>query len=143
MFLFPIMATEAQVAKATTRTEDVQAVFECWKAYHPRALPSPHSGMKEWKKIADRLKDGYTVADLEQAIHGIHVSPFHTGENDRGKSYVSLELCLRDAKHVDQFVEIFEEHQKRKPVLSEKTQRTVRAVNQWLSREDEKGEGDQ
>lgn len=117
--------------------DQIRAVFDHWRASHPTAFPRPNGEMKEWKKIRDRLKDGYTVAQLCRAIDGIHSSPFHLGENERGKKYISLELCLRDAKHVEQFLEVMADHENKAPVLSEKTQRTVRAVQSWAERTDE------
>lgn len=114
--------------------DQIKAVFEHWKVLHPRSFPRIHGELKEWKKIRDRLKDGYTLAQLCRAIDGIHVSPWHQGENERGKEYVSLELCLRDAKHVEQFLEQMDKHEQRQPVLSEKTQRTLRAGESWAER---------
>jgi hypothetical protein len=50
--------------------------------------------------IARRLRD-YPVADLVRSIRGYGKSPFHRGENDRGRPYQALELWLRDAAHVE------------------------------------------
>ena len=133
MLLFPEAAIVAQAEPKIA--DQIKAVFAHWKQQHPRSFPRPHGEMPEWKKIRDRLRDGYTVAQLCRAIDGIHASPFHNGENDRGKSYVSLELCLRDAKHVEQFLELIAAQENAGgAVLSEKTQRGVRAVQSWVNR---------
>lgn len=50
--------------------------------------------------IKRRLRD-YTVEELERSIRGYGRSPFHRGENDRGRPYQAIELWLRDAAHVE------------------------------------------
>lgn len=114
--------------------DQIRAVFDHWRMYHSQACPRPSGESKEWKKIRDRLGEGYTVAQLCRAIDGMHKSPFHLGENDRGTKYLKLELCMRDAGHVEQFLEVIADHEKRAPVLSEKTKRTLRAVDSWAER---------
>lgn len=130
MLLFDLEPTEAIVVNV--QTEMILAVFGHWRKHHPRAYPKPNSKMKEWGKIGARLKDGYSLAQLCRAIEGMHNSDFHRGWNDRQKSYLSLELCMRDAAHVEQFLTCQDEHENRKPLLTEKTQRTLRAGHQWL-----------
>jgi hypothetical protein len=89
--------------------------------------------MKEWAKVKARLAEGYTVQQLMEAIDGCHQSPFHCGENEGGKLYQGLELILRDASHVDQFMEI----PSGQPVLSEKERRGQRAAESWIERMDQ------
>lgn len=120
--------------------DQIRAVFAHWQHYHKQAFPRVHGDLPEWRKIRDRLtKDKYTVAQLCRAIDGIHVSPWHTGENPGGKKYLHLDLCMRDSKHVDMFLEQMAEHENHTPVLSEKTRRTVRAAMSWAARKREAG----
>jgi hypothetical protein len=84
----------------------VLSVFDHYRQYHQQAHKKPSPKSKEWKAIAARLSEGYTGDDLIQAIDGMHKSPFHMGENDRGKRYDSLELCMRDGSKVQQFIEL-------------------------------------
>jgi hypothetical protein len=58
------------------------------------------------RTISARLRDGYTVEVLKQAIDGCKRSSFHMGENDRNTVYDSLDLILRNAEKVDGFVEL-------------------------------------
>lgn len=52
--------------------------------------------------VADRLAEGRTVEELCRAIDGYWRSPFHRGEKpDQPTPRLSLELILRDAKHVE------------------------------------------
>lgn len=53
------------------------------------------------KLIEARVRQGYSPLDLKACIDGYCTSPHHLGQNDRGKKYLSLELMLRDAEHVD------------------------------------------
>lgn len=69
------------------------------------------------------------------AIDGIHFSPFHQGENDRGKKYDSLELCMRDGSHVQQFIEVADSGPN--PVINEKERRGMRAAKGFVERMDE------
>lgn len=57
-------------------------------------------------KIRARLKEGYTVADIKQAIDGCSASPFHMGDNPNGKTYNDLELICRNGSKLEGFMEI-------------------------------------
>jgi len=100
-------------------------VVEHYQSHHPRAQP----GDKERALIRARLKDGFSVEDLQAAIDGCHNSPFHGGENTDGRKYQSLALIMRDASHVTQFME----QPVDEPVMSEKERRGRRAAEQFLA----------
>jgi len=110
----------------------ILSVFDHYRTYHPRAHPKPNSNSKEWRAIAARLKEGYTAAGLKQAIDGCHKSPFHQGENDRGKKYDTLELIMRDSSKVNNFIETAEAPEQ--PVMSENERRSKRAGQNFLKR---------
>lgn len=82
------------------REDEVRAVFAAYQRHHPRAKLDA----KRRSRIEDRLKDGYTIEELAQAIDGCHGSEWHRGQNDRGRRYTGLELILRDADHVEEFI---------------------------------------
>jgi hypothetical protein len=86
--------------------DQVLEVIDHYKTYHPTAMRNPQPASKEWKKICDRLKEGYTVEQLKLAIDGNHRSPHHCGKNDSGTLFHGLELIFRDASKVDGFVEM-------------------------------------
>lgn len=104
---------------------DIDSVVQHYQGYHPQAKP----GRKERAKIADRIRDGYSADELKAAIDGCHQSPFHCGENERGKKYQALDLIMRDSDHVVQFIETLE---RAGPRLSEKNQRTLRAAQAYV-----------
>src|SRR3990167_6466357 len=106
MFLFPLEPECAIMARISITDDNVREVFAHWRKYHERAFAKPTYKLKEWMKIKLRFEEGYTVAQLCRAIDGIHKSPWHNGENPGNTRYVSLELCMRDTKHVEQFLEI-------------------------------------
>jgi hypothetical protein len=113
-----------------TTTAAVLAVWEHYRGYHPRAVKVLKRSSGPYQKILARLKEGSTVEDLCQAIDGNHCSPWHNGENPGNKPYHSLELILRSATKVTDFIEIYE--RLGTPVLSERTVRGLRAASSWL-----------
>jgi hypothetical protein len=108
----------------------ILAVFDHYRTYHPRSFLKPSSDSKEWKKIRERLLEGYTADDLKAAIDGNHRSAWHNGANDDGKQYHGLELIVRDGTHVNQFIEMPESQ----TVLTKKTQRTLNAGVSFLEK---------
>lgn len=59
--------------------------------------------------VKSRLAEGFTEDDLRTACEGLFRSSFHLGVNKDSKRYVDFELVMRDAKHVEQFLETHEE----------------------------------
>ena len=81
-------------------TDDEFQVFEHWRIH------CDHRGAratKERKKLIAKWLKVYSVLELQHAIEGCGESPFHRGANDRHTRYDSLELILRDAKHIEDF----------------------------------------
>jgi len=114
------------------RSSDIKTVFEHYRTYHPKAHPSPSSGSKAWKRIRERLGEGYSTEDLARAIDGCHLSPFHNGANETGTKYHALELIMRDSDQVAKFLEIASHPPS--PVMSVATQLTLAAADSYLSK---------
>lgn len=110
--------------------DEVREVFDHYRTYHAKSHPKPSSTSKEWRAIIGRLSEGYSVQDLREAIDGCHKTPWNCGENPGGKIYQSLLLIVRDSSQVSRFMEFARAGPA--PVLSEKTQRTGRAAQQYL-----------
>lgn len=100
-----------KVSRARTVPVNVQAVIDHYRIHHPKARP----GDKERRLVAARLKDGFSVADLSAAIDGCHRSPHNQGENERGRTYQTLELIMRSSSKVTQFMETPEAQQGEEP----------------------------
>lgn len=77
--------------------EAVKRIFETWqkRSGHVRAKLSP--GRR--KKIAARLREGYSEADVLRAIDGALASAYHV-EN----GYDDIELICRSAEKLEQFM---------------------------------------
>lgn len=83
-------------------TDDEFQVFEHWRVScrHPRAQPTP-----ERKRLIAKWLPIYGVDGLQRAIDGCAHSAWHQGENDRHKRFDDIELILRDAKHIEGFMQ--------------------------------------
>ena len=79
----------------------IDSVASYYLSIHPRAKV----GTRERKLIAERLREGFTVEDLKQAIDGNHKSDYHSGVNDTGKKYHGIGLIFRNAEKVSGFIE--------------------------------------
>jgi len=109
------------VEPATAAVDVVGAVYETYRTYHkatPRVVAPKHHRL-----IAARLKEGFPADVLELAIHGNHCDPHCCGENERNKTYHSLDLILRDADHVTGYLESLVRHGR--PDLAERARALV------------------
>lgn len=81
---------------------NINVIFEHWRDVmdHPRAKLDN----KRKSAIKKALELGYDVEQLKQAITGCSKTPFNMGDNDRGQRYDSITLILRDADHIDRFI---------------------------------------
>lgn len=80
----------------------IEQVFNAWVTATGRNLSRVTLTRARSDLIARRL-DEYPVEDLVDACKGLGASAFHRGDNDRGKRYDTLELCLRDASKIEGF----------------------------------------
>jgi len=90
------------MSSSSNNTGQVRLIFDFWKTEfnHPKAkLDSKRS-----RAIKARLKDGYTVDDIQKAITGCKQSPFHQGENERHTIYDGIDLICRDADKLEGFI---------------------------------------
>lgn len=97
---------EATAEPVSSTSEQVRTVFEFWRKVmrkRPGELPTKLDA-KRRGRIEARLRDGYTVEQLCQAVTGCSLTPHNMGFNDRGTPYNDLELICRDAPHVDRFM---------------------------------------
>lgn len=81
-------------------------VFEHWKQTfnHPKA----RMDAKRTKAIAGMLKL-FGTDDLLKSISGYRKSNWHMGKNDRKKVFDDIELFMRDAKHVEAGLKLFDD----------------------------------
>jgi hypothetical protein len=50
----------------------------------------------------------YGIEACKDAISGATHSPWHMGHNPQGKKYDDIELILRDEKHIEMFLDIYD-----------------------------------
>lgn len=102
-------------------------IFSYWQ----KVMNSPRAKLdkKRIDRIRAGLKLGYTPRELCEAIKGCSRSPWNMGQNDRNTKYNSLELILRDADHIDKFMELAD-----KETVGEETmeQRNARIMAEFL-----------
>lgn len=96
------------LSRPDEQADDVECVYSTHKEKHPR-LPARPS-RKHRALIRARLDEGYSVEQLQAAIHGNHVDPHCCGQNERGREYHDLGLIFRDADRVVRFQEAWEQH---------------------------------
>jgi len=76
-------------------------VFKYWQTImdRPRAVLDD----KRQRVITKALKS-YSIEDLKHAIDGCKNTPYNMGKNDNGQIYDDICLILRDAEHIERFM---------------------------------------
>jgi hypothetical protein len=96
----PQNAPLAQPAKKLSTM--VQEVFDFWRQV------SGHTRSRRNAKldavVAARLREGYSVVDLCDAVSGMMITPFNQGINERDTKYDALELVCRNGAQVNRFL---------------------------------------
>lgn len=80
----------------------VETVFNAWVESTGRTGRT-RLDSKRRSRIRGRLREGFPVEDLVDAVRGWKHSPFHRGENETGTLYTELDVLLRDAQQVEKF----------------------------------------
>ena len=97
--------------KASTVAEElIQELFEFWiQACRPTARRRPLLDTKRRTRLGAAIHD-YGMEACRDAITGCTMSDFHMGRNKTNKKYDDVELIFRDAKHVEQFLDLFDKN---------------------------------
>ena len=101
--------------------DDVQRVYEHWRGVtlsgpqrgrqgthrrpHAQAPPRLRDTDKRALRVAQAMWAGMSVDDCKLAVDGLHLSPFHLGENDRKTKYLGLEHAFKTVGQAQQFAE--------------------------------------
>lgn len=90
------------VAASELNPITIKEIFEHWKTImnHPRAKLDN----KRKRAITNALRLGYIPSDLKKAIDGCANTPHNMGKNDSGQVYDDISLILRDANHIERFM---------------------------------------
>ncbi|HAU1248561.1 TPA: hypothetical protein F8R87_01885 [Legionella pneumophila] len=94
--------TSPEDVSKTTYSASKEEVFRYWQETmnHPRAKLDK----KRSRVIHNALQLGYSIDELKQAIRGCAQTPFNMGQNDRQQIYDDISLILRDAEHIERFI---------------------------------------
>jgi len=114
--------------RKATLGKDAEEVFRYYCEQMDKTQRYVFKGTKREAKVVARLSEGYTVADLKQAIDGCKTDAFSMGDNDRGTAFNDLELICRDAIHVDRFME------KGRGKSSSPRAGRITAAREWLAK---------
>lgn len=79
---------------------EVAEVFEFWKATFGKMATTKLSDERK-RKIIARLKDGYTVEQIKQAIANCSQNEFNIAGG-----HTDIELICRDVKHLERYMEL-------------------------------------
>ncbi|WVH05535.1 hypothetical protein KKJFFJLC_00042 [Vibrio phage vB_VpaS_PGB] len=79
-------------------------IFKYWCEAMRKNPNSTKLTPKRDKAIKARLKDGYTVDQIKQAIDGCRNDPFSMGKNDRQKPFNDIELICRTGEKLESFM---------------------------------------
>lgn len=118
---------ERERERRKEEAERLQAVFDYWrtKLDHPQAKLDD----KRRALIRRALATGYTREDLCNAIDGCAASAFHMGQNDQQRKFDGLELILRDAAKIDNFISLANQKPSR---LGRAGTKTAAAARDWI-----------
>jgi hypothetical protein len=99
-------AQEQAIVERRSAPPDRDVVAEVF-TYWQKVMASPRSQLddKRRKAIKGALKL-YEPRQVCEAILGCSRSAWYMGENDRRQKYNGLDLILRDAEHIDKFMEL-------------------------------------
>lgn len=97
----------AKALEDTVHAEGMRRVFAHWQ----RRMSKPRAKLTEGRKraIRARMKDGYTIKQMKQAIDACCASEWHMGDNDRTTAYNDLTIILRSGEKLEQFMAMGEQ----------------------------------
>jgi len=97
--------TKTKPCRVAPATRQAEGVFDHWKLI----MNSPGSKFDDKRKkvVKARLKDGYSVNDLKEAIEGMKNCPHNMGQNEQGVVYNRIGIVCKDGESVDRFREMY------------------------------------
>lgn len=115
-----------------TEAEAISEVFAYWAS----VMHKPKVVLDEKRRnlIRTRLRDGWTPEQLMTAIAGNAGDEWSQGANDRGKPFNELSLILRDAEHIERFIELAKCPRRPRTNAGRRTERNVDAAKDFMRR---------
>ena len=109
-------STKTETAASAARTNDAKTVFEAWKqdTGHTQAKLDN----KRLARIKARLKDGFTVEQLIQAIKNRRFDSWLMGTDSKShKVYDGIETLLRDTAQVEKLLDLYQARPKQETTV--------------------------
>ncbi len=86
----------------SSKPDTVVEIFDYWKEVMQKKANTTLS-TKRKTKIKQRLKDGYSIEEIKQAIFNCSNTPHNMGINDRNQKFDDIELICRSAENLERF----------------------------------------
>ncbi len=97
--------TKAETDKdLSTNVDFVSEIFDFWIVTMSKNTSSTKLTSKRKKAINARIKDGYTIEQIKDAILGCSNDLFSMGQNDRNKPFNDIELICRTGEKLESFL---------------------------------------
>ena len=122
------------------KEELVQDIFSHWQITLKHQMAKLDSVRR--KAVSLRLREGYSVERIKNAINGITLSTYHMGLNDQKTVYDDLEFICRNGKNVDRFADLWAAHEYKRKKAEELQSRAIANIaipeslndEEWLQR---------
>ena len=98
----PLTNNQLKKTSPAKAGNDVLEIFNYWKEVMKKNN-SASLNKKRDTAIKGRLKEGYTVEQIKQAVLGCSMTPHNMGQNDNGKRYDDIELICRNGCNLERF----------------------------------------
>lgn len=96
------VSTERTVNTDKVPPSEANQIFTYWQEVMKKTSMAKLTERRR-KSIQARLREGYSVDQIKQAINGCAQSPYHMGQNDSGTVYDDLTLICRSGDKLEQF----------------------------------------
>ena len=93
---------EPSIEPSSNHNSEIQDIVDHYRSKHPRRGRQLKPGHADWKRIASRIKEGFSVADLKRAIDGNMMDQWHQ-QHAAGDT---IEYIFRNTTKVEQFIEL-------------------------------------
>jgi len=121
----PLTKNQSKEKVSAKANNELLEIFNYWKDVMKKRN-SAILNAKRSKAVKARLKEGYSVEQIKQAIEGCAMTPHNMGQNQNGKKYDDLELICRDGVQVERFANNATQQQ---PRFGQHVSKTLDALN--------------
>lgn len=121
----PVTSNQLEKKVSAKANNELLEIFNYWKDVMKKSN-SAILNAKRSKAVKARLKEGYSVEQIKQAIEGCAMTPHNMGQNQNGKKYDDLELICRDGVQVERFANNATQQQ---PRFGQHVSKTLDALN--------------